>query len=169
VLNKLGRRTGKGNPRSELAVKTARRNHGIDGLARSLVDADVLTLQGAARYTNTSDTTIKKLFDAGILPMRQVVPFAPWEIPRAAAPEALDVARRRRRAWPSRGRRRGDVVRVDEVLPPTASDEAIVTAAIRDGRHIITQDPDFSAIVALSGRIGPSVISLRLSSLGSSG
>ena len=82
VLNKLGRHTGKGKPWSQLAVKTARRNHDIDGCALSLVDADVLSLQGAARYTTTSDTTIKKLVDAGILPMRQVVPFAPWEIRR---------------------------------------------------------------------------------------
>lgn len=83
VLNKLGRRTGKGKPWSEIAVKTARRNHAIDGCAQSIVDPEVLTLNGAARYTNTSDTTIKKLVDAGILPMRQVVPFAPWEIQRA--------------------------------------------------------------------------------------
>ena len=48
----------------------------------SLVEPDVLTLQGAARYTKTSDTTIKRLVDAGILRMRQVVPFAPWEIQR---------------------------------------------------------------------------------------
>jgi len=82
VLNKLGRHTGKGKPWSQTAVKTARRNHSIDGCARSVVDEDVLTLQGAARYTKTSDTTIKKLVDAGILPMRQVVPFAPWEIRR---------------------------------------------------------------------------------------
>jgi DNA invertase Pin-like site-specific DNA recombinase len=83
VLNKLGRRTGKGKPWSQTAVKTARRNHDVDGRALSLVDADVLSLQGAARYTATSDTTIKKLVDAGVLPMRQVVPFAPWEIQRA--------------------------------------------------------------------------------------
>jgi DNA invertase Pin-like site-specific DNA recombinase len=82
VLNKLGRRTGKGKPWSETAVKTARRNHTIDGCARSVVDEDVLTLQGAARYTKTSDTTIKKLVDGGLLPMHQVVPFAPWEIRR---------------------------------------------------------------------------------------
>ena len=82
VLNKLGRRTGKGKPWSQLAVKTARRNHGIDGRACSVVDPDVLTLQAAARYTNTSDTTIKKLVDGGILPMKQLVPFAPWEIQR---------------------------------------------------------------------------------------
>src|SRR6266545_5869781 len=57
-----------------------------------------------------------------------------------------------------------DVLRVDDLLAPTATDEAIVTAASRDGRHILTQDLDFSAIVALSGRTAPSVISLRLSS-----
>ncbi len=83
VLNKLGRRTGKNKPWSETAVKTARRNHAIEGCTHSVVDPDVLTLNGAARYTNTSDTTIKKLVDGGILPMRQVVPFAPWEIQRA--------------------------------------------------------------------------------------
>jgi hypothetical protein len=82
VLNKLGRHTGKGHPWSQLAVKTARSKHGIDGHARSVVDPDVLTLKGAARYTKTSDTTIKKLVDAGILQMRQVVPFAPWQIQR---------------------------------------------------------------------------------------
>jgi hypothetical protein len=83
VLNKLGRQTGKGKPWSQVGVKTARRNHGIEGHSRSVVDRDVLTLQGAARYTGTSDTTIKKLVDASLLPMRQVVPFAPWEIKRA--------------------------------------------------------------------------------------
>jgi hypothetical protein len=40
-------------------------------------------MQGAARYTATSDTTIKKLVDAGVLPMRQCVPYAPWEIQRS--------------------------------------------------------------------------------------
>ena len=80
VLNRLGRRTGKGKRWSQVAVKTARRNHGIEGRRHSLADPEVLTLQGAARYTGTSDTTIKKLVDGGVLPMRQAVPFAPWEI-----------------------------------------------------------------------------------------
>jgi hypothetical protein len=82
VLNKLGRTTGKGRPWSQQAVKTARRNHGIDGRTDSIDDPEVLTLQGAARHTRTSDTTIKKLVDAGVLPMHQVVPYAPWEIQR---------------------------------------------------------------------------------------
>ena len=83
VLNKLGRRAGKGKPWSDVAVKTARRNHAIDGRRETLADPELLTLQAAARYTGTSDTTIKKLVDAGVLPMRQLVPFAPWEIRRA--------------------------------------------------------------------------------------
>jgi len=57
-----------------------------------------------------------------------------------------------------------DVVRVDELLQSIATDEAIVAAASREGRSILTQDLDFSAVVALSGRTTPSVISLRLSS-----
>lgn len=56
-----------------------------------------------------------------------------------------------------------DVVRVTEVLPATASDVAIVAHAIADHRAILSQDLDFSAIVALSGKNIPSVISLRLS------
>ena len=82
VLNKLGRRTGKGKPWSQLAVKTARGKHHIPGRARTRENPDVLTRQGAARYTQTSDTTIRKLVDGGVLPMHQVVAYAPWEIQR---------------------------------------------------------------------------------------
>jgi hypothetical protein len=38
---------------------------------------------GAARYLKVSNTTIARLFEAGLLPVRQVVPYAPWEIRRA--------------------------------------------------------------------------------------
>ncbi len=57
-----------------------------------------------------------------------------------------------------------DVVRVDEILPPTAADKVIVARAIEEGRTVLTQDLDFSAIVALAGKNVPSLISLRLSS-----
>lgn len=83
VLNKLGRRTGKGNRWTATAVKTARRNHGIEREPHAGCDSEILTMQAAARYTGTSDTTIKKLVDGGVLPMTQVTPFAPWEIRRA--------------------------------------------------------------------------------------
>ena len=57
-----------------------------------------------------------------------------------------------------------DVVRVPEVLDAASPDERIVEFAHADGRTILTQDLDFSAIVALSGRSAPSVITLRLPS-----
>jgi predicted nuclease of predicted toxin-antitoxin system len=63
------------------------------------------------------------------------------------------------------GRQLGhDVTRVADVLAPTATDTQIVDEAIRDDRVILTQDLDFSALVAVSGRSVPSVVSLRLSS-----
>ncbi len=113
VLNKLGRQTGKGKPWSQVAVKTARHNHGIEGHLRSLDDPEVLTLQGAARHTATSDTTIKKLVDADVLPMRQVAPFAPWEIQRA------DLDSERVRAILERLKRTGRLVVGDKSEPHT--------------------------------------------------
>lgn len=57
-----------------------------------------------------------------------------------------------------------DAVRVSEILPATAPDQLIVDVARSEGRTILTQDLDFSAIVALSGRSDPSLICLRLAS-----
>lgn len=83
VLAKLGRSTGKGYPWSRTSVRSARNNHEIEGRAETRVDPDVLSLQGAARTTATSVTTITKLVNEGVLPMRQCVPYAPWEIQRS--------------------------------------------------------------------------------------
>lgn len=55
-------------------------------------------------------------------------------------------------------------MRVSEILAPTASDGEIVEAAIRERRVILTQDLDFTDLVALSGHAVPSVITLRLNS-----
>lgn len=57
-----------------------------------------------------------------------------------------------------------DVVRVGDVTPADATDESIVQTAAAQDRAVLTQDLDFSAIVALSGRRTPSIISLRLAS-----
>jgi predicted nuclease of predicted toxin-antitoxin system len=57
-----------------------------------------------------------------------------------------------------------DVVRVSEILLPQASDETIVSRADEHGRIILTQDLDFSAIIALTGQQSPSLVSLRLAS-----
>lgn len=51
-----------------------------------------------------------------------------------------------------------------DLLPATASDEAIVECAVQEKRIILTQDLDFTSIIALSGRKTPSLVSLRLAS-----
>jgi predicted nuclease of predicted toxin-antitoxin system len=55
-----------------------------------------------------------------------------------------------------------DIFRVTEKLPATSSDKEIIHLAHQERAVIITQDLDFSAIVAQSGLNSPSVISLRV-------
>jgi predicted nuclease of predicted toxin-antitoxin system len=57
-----------------------------------------------------------------------------------------------------------DVVRSSERLPANASDEEILALARQEGRTIVTQDLDFSALLALRGLDQPSLITLRLAS-----
>ncbi|MBI4704685.1 MAG: DUF5615 family PIN-like protein [Deltaproteobacteria bacterium] len=54
-----------------------------------------------------------------------------------------------------------DIVRVDSCLPPTASDIEIAAFARAQEGVIVSRDQDFSAIVALSGASGPSIVNLR--------
>jgi DNA invertase Pin-like site-specific DNA recombinase len=83
VLNKHGRRTGKGNRWTTNRVGAARRRYVIDGRRRPCPDPEVLSLQQAARYCGVSSTTIKRLVASGLLKRDQVAPWAPWEIKRA--------------------------------------------------------------------------------------
>jgi predicted nuclease of predicted toxin-antitoxin system len=57
-----------------------------------------------------------------------------------------------------------EAVRINEVMTLNASDREIVERAGSSERVILTQDLDFSEIIALSGKMKPSLISLRLSS-----
>ncbi|MEE8300828.1 MAG: recombinase family protein [Candidatus Tectomicrobia bacterium] len=82
VLNKHGRRTGKGNRWTKNRVGAARRRAVIDGHRRPRPDPEVLSLQQAARYCGVSSTTIKRLVASGLLNRDQVAPWAPWEIKR---------------------------------------------------------------------------------------
>jgi len=83
VLNKLGRRTGKGKRWNEQRVMWIRRRNSIAGRKRSTPDKEILTLGRAARYSNVSQGTIKRLVSSGLLNKEQIVPWAPWEIKRA--------------------------------------------------------------------------------------
>lgn len=55
-----------------------------------------------------------------------------------------------------------DTVRVSEALSPSAADSLIISHAFEEDRTVLTQDLDFSALMALSGRSKPSIITLRL-------
>ena len=56
-----------------------------------------------------------------------------------------------------------DMIRVSSLLPDNASDETILNLARKTGRVLITQDLDFSALLAIHGYDRPSLITLRLS------
>lgn len=83
VLNKLGRKTATGKGWTQSRVTAARKSYLIEGRPRATPDPEILTLGGAAKYTDTSDTTITRLVEAGLLKKEQVAPWAPWEIRRA--------------------------------------------------------------------------------------
>lgn len=55
-----------------------------------------------------------------------------------------------------------DVIRVSEILPANAADVDILELARRQERAVITQDLDFSTLLALSGHARPSLVTLRL-------
>jgi predicted nuclease of predicted toxin-antitoxin system len=55
-----------------------------------------------------------------------------------------------------------DIDRITDKLAATATDKEIIQLAHQEKAAIITQDLDFSAIIAQSGLNGPSVISLRV-------
>ncbi len=57
-------------------------------------------------------------------------------------------------------RRGWDVLRVSQRLSIHATDQEILELARREGRVLITQDLDFSALLALSGHHQPSLVTL---------
>ena len=56
-----------------------------------------------------------------------------------------------------------DILRVSQVLPMDAPDSEILEFARQQNRVIITQDLDFSSLLALGGYEKPSLITFRLS------
>ncbi|MBM4464976.1 MAG: hypothetical protein FJ014_05340 [Chloroflexi bacterium] len=56
-----------------------------------------------------------------------------------------------------------ETIRVSDLLPVDATDDEILELARREDRVVVTQDLDFSALLALGGYDRPSLITLRLS------
>jgi len=55
-----------------------------------------------------------------------------------------------------------DIIRVSQKLSADASDKEILEFARREGRFVVTQDLDFSTLLALGDHNQPSLITLRL-------
>jgi DNA invertase Pin-like site-specific DNA recombinase len=77
VLNRLGFTTGQGNGWRMARVNSFRHTHGIE---RGEGHPGCVTLQGAARRLQVSDSVVERLIRRGVLPARQVVQYAPWVI-----------------------------------------------------------------------------------------
>jgi predicted nuclease of predicted toxin-antitoxin system len=56
-----------------------------------------------------------------------------------------------------------EIIRVSQLLPTNASDLAILDLAQQENRVVVTQDLDFSMLLALRRHSRPSLITLRLS------
>ena len=81
VLNRLGYRTGQGKTWRVHHVHGLRHTRGLTNYKRI---GDWLSLEGAARTLDVSNTVVKRLIQEGVLPAKQVVPCAPWIIERAS-------------------------------------------------------------------------------------
>ncbi len=55
-----------------------------------------------------------------------------------------------------------DIIRSTDFLPPNAADSEILELARTENRIILTQDLDFSMLIALSKHDRPSLITLRM-------
>jgi DNA invertase Pin-like site-specific DNA recombinase len=80
ILNKQGRRTGKGLPFSERRVKHVRQRHAIPAAPPPDPERKIVTIQEAARELAVSTATIRRWLVAGLLPAEQTTPHAPWRI-----------------------------------------------------------------------------------------
>lgn len=116
TLNRMGLMTGQGLTWSAKRVSSHRRNHDISGYESKNKDGRCLTMSEAASHLDVSHYTIRCLIKSGVLPARQVVEDAPWQIMaddlrRPEVEEALR-ARAGRRGRPYRDSARERTLRI---------------------------------------------------------
>jgi excisionase family DNA binding protein len=85
TLNRLGKRTGRGNPWTVARVRSFRSQHRVQAhRPGEMVERGELTLEEAARRLGVSKMTVLRLISAGtITAAAQVCKGAPWAIPEA--------------------------------------------------------------------------------------
>jgi DNA invertase Pin-like site-specific DNA recombinase len=79
TLNRLSLRTGAGNSWTAQRVYGLRRQHNLPNFMGK-AEHGLLTLQQAAERCGISELNIRRLIAQKVLPAKQVVPCAPWEI-----------------------------------------------------------------------------------------
>lgn len=80
TLNRMGLKTGQGLTWTARRVESHRRNHGIVGYESAIKDGVCLTMSDAATKLGVSHYAIRRLIKTGVLPAKQVVEDAPWQI-----------------------------------------------------------------------------------------
>ena len=94
TLNRLGKRTGRGNPWTEARVRSFRSQHRVPvHRPGEMAERGELTLEETARRLGVSRMTVLRLISAGTLTAIQICKGAPWAIPEAQL-EKLDGANR---------------------------------------------------------------------------
>jgi hypothetical protein len=80
ILNRQGRRTGKGLPFTRPRVQAARFRAGIPAAPPPDPTSDLVTIQQAATELGVTVFTIRRWLQHGLLPGEQITPNAPWRI-----------------------------------------------------------------------------------------
>ena len=84
TLNRLGKRTGRGNPWTEARVRSFRSQHRVPAhRPGEMAERGELTLEEAARRLGVSKMTVLRLISAGTITAIQVCKGAPWAVPEA--------------------------------------------------------------------------------------
>lgn len=80
MLNRMGLTTGQGLSWNAIRVGSHRRNHDIAGYESKTKDGRCLTLSEAATQLGVSHYAVRCLIKSSVLPARQVIEDAPWQI-----------------------------------------------------------------------------------------
>ena len=103
TMNRLSLRTGEGNSCNEMRVRSARSYYQLPAFRQEdHAEAREVTVKIAALRLSVSEWIVRRMIKEKILPARQVVVCAPWQIPV----EALDSEVIRQQATKIRNRLR---------------------------------------------------------------
>jgi hypothetical protein len=81
TLNRLHFRTGVDNPWNELRVYSVRHRLHLPAFDASQFRHNEISLAEAAQRLNLSPPSVRKMIHEKILPARQILECAPWQIP----------------------------------------------------------------------------------------